>query len=59
MANSHILEKTIIVICLLLAIYYTIGCPCKILLACHKNKFYLLLTLPLLYVIYNNEIKNK
>ena len=43
-------DKIFIISCLTFAIYYTITCPCKIILSCHKYVFYLFLLIPILYI---------
>ena len=53
----RIIEKAVIVVCLLLAIYFTIVCPCKILINCHKYEFLLLLTIPIIYIIYVHSLQ--
>jgi hypothetical protein len=50
------LEKAFIILCLVVAIYYTIMCPCKTILACYKYTFCILLLIVLLYVGYKNFI---
>ena len=56
MNNIILLEKIFISICLLTALIITILWPCKLLLSCHKNMFYFLLFLPLIYVILKQYI---
>ena len=51
-------EKTVISICLLIAIYFTITCRCSdILLSCTKYIFYALVGLPLLYIFIINTVQ--
>ncbi len=51
-----IIEKSIISILLLIAVYITITCRCSdILLSCNKYIFYLLLLLPLFYIFIINS----
>jgi hypothetical protein len=47
-------EKIFIIICLLLAIYYVIMCPCKKLLTCKKNHFLILLFIVFLYILFKH-----
>ena len=56
MTSRIVIEKSIITICLLLAIYITITCHCSdILLSCNKNIFYILVGIPLIYIIIINS----
>ena len=55
--SNLLLEKIFIVLCLSLAIYLTVTCPCKTILMCNRRIFYSLLVVPLLYVIYRNTIE--
>jgi hypothetical protein len=49
---KRVLEKTIIVLCLLIAIYITITCECnEILLSCKKYLFYILVGIPFFYIL--------
>lgn len=52
-------DKIIIITCLIIAIYFTAICPCKIILSCHKYTFYILLLLPLIYVGYSQNSMGK
>ena len=52
------IEKTVICILLLLAVYITITCKCEgILLSCKKYYFYVLVGLPLIYIFSSNTLK--
>lgn len=52
------IEKSIITLFLLIAIYITITCNCSdILLSCRKYIFYILVGLPLIYIFIINTIK--
>lgn len=55
MTVIRIVEKSIISIFLLVAVYFTITCNCdSAILSCNKITFYLLLIIPLLYVFIMN-----
>lgn len=53
MVVKHAIEKFLITICLATAIYITIKCPCKTVLSCHKKIFYILVGMPVIFVIFN------
>ena len=55
----HFFEKLFIIICLLASIYYTIICPCKVIVSCHTCIIYTLLLIAFVIVLYHNYfIKN-
>lgn len=55
----NLYEKIFIILFLLIAIYITATCPCKIILICHKYLFYILLIIPLLYVFIKQTLYKK
>lgn len=54
MVSKITIEKFLIIICLATAIYITAICPCKTILSCHKNIFYTLIVMPMIYIIIQN-----
>lgn len=50
MYDFRVFDKIFITFCLFIIIYYTINCPCKVILSCHLRLFYTLMLIPILYV---------
>jgi hypothetical protein len=56
---NHLIEKSIIVLSLIICIFYTLFCPCSRVLYCHQKEVYLLLLFPILYIIITQYLKYK
>lgn len=58
--DRTVVERSLIVASLGFAAYTAYRCPCKLpFLSCHKYQMYAAVGLPLLYIIYTNEVEYK
>ncbi len=48
----RILEKIVLIMFLLYAIFIIIDCPCNVVLSCHKSKFLFFVAIPIMYVLF-------